>query len=181
MGRRSDIKPLPSLEVLNALLSYDEHTGVLTWKMQPATSRGNIGFNNKCGGKVAGTVGEHGYVSVGIGKRQYYLAHRIIWKMMTGVDPLDQVDHEDTDRSNNRWSNLRAAANGPNIQNSKLRKDNTSGIKGVHWDMRHKKWRAVITANGKSTRLGRFPTIQEAASVIAQARLEMHGDFARLA
>jgi len=46
MGRRSDIKPLPSLERLNELLSYDEHTGILTWKMLPATSRSNIGFNN---------------------------------------------------------------------------------------------------------------------------------------
>jgi len=180
MGRRSDIKPLPSLERLNELLSYDEHTGVLTWKMQPATSRSNICHNNKCGGKVAGTIGSKGYIMIGIGK-VYYLAQRIIWKMKTGSDPTDQVDHEDTDRGNNRWGNLREAANGPNIQNSKIRKDNKSGIKGVHWDMRHKKWRAVITANGKSTRLGRFPTIQEAASVIAQARLEMHGDFARLA
>jgi len=168
------------LERLNALLSYDEHTGVLTWKMQPATSRSNICHNNKCGGKIAGTISEDGYVVIGIAKK-YYLAHRIIWKLKTGSDPIDIIDHEDTDNGNNRWLNLREAANGPNIQNSKLRKDNTSGIKGVHWDMRHKKWRAVITANGKSTRLGRFSTIQEAAVVIAQARLEMHGDFARLA
>ena len=151
---------------------------MLTWKMQPPTSRKNIGFNNKCGGKVAGTVGESGYIMIGIGK-VYYLAHRIIWKMMTGADPVDQIDHEDTNRSNNRWKNLREAANGPNIQNSKLRKDNMSGIKGVHWDSQHKKWRAVISTNGKSQRLGRFSSIEEAANVIYAARLQMHGEFAR--
>lgn len=178
MGRRSDIKPLPSLERLNELLSYDEAKGLLTWKMLPTTSRSNICHNNKCGGKTAGTVSTKGYIMIGIGK-VYYLAHRIIWKMKTGTDPVDQVDHEDTDRGNNRWLNLREAANGPNIQNSKLRKDNSSGVKGVHWDSQHKKWRAVISTNGQSQRLGRFASIEEAASVISAARLHLHGEFAR--
>lgn len=179
MGRRSDIKPLPSLERLRELLSYDETTGVLTWKTQPATSRSNISFNNKCGGKIAGTIGAKGYVMLGIGG-VYYLAHRIIWKLMTGEDPVDQIDHEDADRGNNRWSNLRPASNGPNIQNSKLRTDNTSGVKGVHWDSLAKKWRAVITTDGKSQRLGRFFSIEEAANVICAARMQQHGAFARL-
>lgn len=181
MGRRSDIKPLPSLEQLNALLSYDEHTGVLTWKIQPATSRANIGFNNKCGGKVAGTINEHGYVVLGIGKCQYYLAHRIIWKMMTGADPADQVDHEDTNRSNNRWSNLREASNGPNIQNSRIRKDNKSGIKGVHWDKHHNAWKATLGLNGKQIQIGRFKSLEAARLALLTASQKMHGPFARTA
>lgn len=180
MGRRSDIKPLPSLERLNALLSYDEFTGVLTWKMQPETSRSAIGFNNKCGGKVAGTVGAKGYLVVGIGKK-YYLAHRVIWKMMTGADPLDIVDHEDTVRLNNRWSNLREAANGPNIQNSRIRKDNKSGVKGVHWESSHNAWRASIGLNGKQIKLGRFKSFEAACSARRLASEKMHGQFARLA
>jgi hypothetical protein len=180
MGRRNDIKPLPSLERLNELLSYDELSGILTWKMQPTTSRSNICFNNKCGGKVAGTINEDGYVVLGIAKK-YYLAHRIIWKLMTGSDPLDIVDHEDTDKGNNCWLNLREAANGPNIQNSKLRSDNKSGVKGVFWDAPHKAWRAVLTTNGTSIRLGRFKSLEKATSVITQARLRNHGEFARMA
>ncbi|MBR0868931.1 HNH endonuclease [Bradyrhizobium tropiciagri] len=101
--------------------------------------------------------------------------------MMTGSDPADIIDHEDTDRLNNRWRNLREAANGPNIQNSKLRRDNSSGVKGVHWDARHKKWRAVLTTNGVSVRLGRYASINEAASVIASARMRDHAEFARMA
>lgn len=179
MGRRSDIKPLPSLERLRELLSYDEATGVLTWKTQLVTSRSTVGFNNKCGGKIAGTINPDGYVVIGI-RKKYYLAHRIVWKLMTGEDPVDQIDHEDADRGNNRWANLRPASNGPNIQNSKLRTDNTSGVKGVHWDAHHKKWRAVITTNGKSQRLGRFSSIEEATNVICTARMQQHGAFARL-
>jgi hypothetical protein len=178
MGRRSDIKPLPSLERLNELLSYNEFSGILTWKILSATSRANIGFNNKCGGKVAGTIGAKGYIMIGIDKI-YYLAHRVIWKMKTGIDPVDIIDHENTKRSDNRWLNLREAANGSNIQNSKLRKDNSSGIKGVHWDSQHKKWRAVISTNGQSQRLGRFSSIEEAANIISAARLQLHGEFAR--
>lgn len=179
MGRRSDIKPLPSLERLNELLAYDEHTGVLTWKMQPATSRSNICHNNKCGGKVAGTIGSKGYIMIGIGK-VYYLAHRIIWKMKTGVDPTDQVDHEDTDRLNNRWGNLREACNGPNIQNSKMRKDNRSGVKGVFWESDRQMWRGVITVSGKQIRIGRFHDIELARVAMDAARKRLHGDFARL-
>jgi hypothetical protein len=179
MGKRIDIKPLPSLARLQKLLVYDKASGVLTWKVLPTTSRSNICHNNKCGGKVAGTIGLSGYLVVGISKK-YYLAHRIIWKMMTGSDPVDQVDHTDANRLNNHWSNLREATNGLNIQNSKIRNDNTSGIKGVHWDMQHKKWRAVINANGKSKRLGRYSSLNEAARVISKARLEMHGSFARI-
>lgn len=180
MGRRSDIKPLPPLERLNALLSYNELTGVLTWKMQPATSRSNICHNNKCGGKVAGTVGAKGYIMLGIGK-VYYLAHRIIWKMKTGADPLDIIDHEDADNGNNRWGNLREAANGPNIQNSRIRKDNKSGVKGVHWDKHHNAWKATISVNGKQVQLGRHKRLEDAARVRRDAAAKLHGEFARAA
>ena len=180
MGRRSDIKPLPSVERLDELLSYDETSGLLTWKMLVATSRSNICHNNKCGGKVAGTVNDDGYVVIGIAKK-YYLAHRIIWKLMTGFDPTDLVDHRDTDRGNNRWANLREAENGPNIQNSKIRKDNKSGIKGVHWDKHHNSWKATLSVNGQQIPLGRHKRLEDAAKVRRDAAERLHGEFARVA
>jgi hypothetical protein len=174
MGRRVDIKPLPSLERLNELLSYDPETGALTWKSVPK------GFQRAKAGDPAGTIGAKGYRVIGI-DRKYYLAHRIIWKLMTGSDPDDQIDHKNTDRLNNRWENLRPVENGQNIQNSNVRKDNLSGVKGIHWDASHKKWRAVLRVNGKTIRLGRFSSKDDAANVIANARLSAHGEFARLA
>lgn len=178
MGRRDDIKPLPSLERLQELLAYDKQSGVLIWKVKPVKSRSDVGFNNKVGGKTANTVGRSGYLVVGIEKK-YYLSHRIIWKLMTGADPVDQVDHVDGNRLNNRWSNLRAAANGQNIQNSRIRKDNVSGVKGVHWDAHRKKWRAVITVNGYQRRVGRFSDLKEAEAAMTVARAKDHGEFAR--
>lgn len=186
MGRRSDIKPLPSLERLRELFDYDPETGELRWRVQSGEGRSVFGFNNKCGGKIAGTVGVKGYLIIGIrysgaSAATYYLAHRIIWKLMTGDDPADQVDHEDTNKLNNRWRNLRPAENGPNIQNSRLRKDNTSGAKGVQLRVRgnYRRWRAIITANKKSTILGDFKTFEEAVAARAQAAERLHGQFAR--
>jgi len=175
-------KLLPSREELDALFEYDPKTGVLTWRRRTGNSRADLGFNNKAGGKPAGTrhAGRAGnqYLVIGI-NGSYFKAHRIIWKMVTGEEPPEFIDHEDGDNFNNRWGNFRDADNGTNLQNSKLRKDNKSGVKGVCWDAYHKKWVANIAVNGKQTRLGRFDTIEAAAAVVNAARLKVHGKFAR--
>jgi hypothetical protein len=178
MGRRSDIKTLPTSERIKELLSYDPETGILLWKPRPRIKRNNA-FTTRCTGKAAGTMTPQGYLRIGIDGR-YFLAHRLIWKMVTGEEPADQIDHEDTNKTNNRWRNLRPAENGQNIQNSRLRRDNKSGVKGLFWDERHKAWRAVITTNGNNQRLGRFKSLQEATKVIERARLAQHGEFARM-
>jgi hypothetical protein len=170
MGRRSDIKPLTSVERLNELFTYNPVTGELRWKSVPKK------FQRAKVGDLAGTVGASGYLVVGV-DRIYYYVHRIIWKMMTGIDPFDQVDHEDTNRLNNRWLNLREASNGPNVQNSRLRKDNRSGFKGVCWDSHHKAWAATI--DGK--RIGRFKDKQDAIAARMRAAEELHGPFMRVA
>lgn len=54
------------------------------------------------------------YVIVGIGSKTY-LAHRIIWKMKTGEDPVEIIDHHDCDSVNNRWVNLRQAEQKENL------------------------------------------------------------------
>jgi hypothetical protein len=174
MGKRSDIKPLPSLARLNALFSYEPETGDLRWKSLPKN------FHRAKVGELVGTIGQKGYLVVGI-DRKYYLVHRVIWKLMTGEDPVDQIDHEDTNRRNNRWRNLRPTENGPNIQNSRLRRDNASGVKGVSWEASRSKWRASITVSGKLVRLGRFSNIADAEKAALAARSELHGSFARAA
>lgn len=174
MGRRTDMKPLPALETLNELLIYDPATGDLRWKSIPKN------FRRAKIGDLVGTIGAKGYRVVGI-DRVYYLAHRIIWKMMTGDDPIDQVDHEDTNRLNNRWRNLRETSNGPNIQNSRLRKDNRSGVKGVCWDSYHSAWVAAIGVDGKQQRIGRYKNFDQACEARRIASEKMHGDFARSA
>lgn len=174
MGKRGDIKRLPSKERLRELFAYDPATGDLRWKSIPAN------FNRAKVGDLVGTIGAKGYRVVGI-DRVYYLAHRIIWKMVTGEDPTDQIDHEDTGRLNNRWINLRETTNGPNVCNSKLRKDNTSGVKGVCWDKSHNSWAAYIAAGNGHKRIGRFKIKEDAIAARLKAAEELHGQFMRVA
>jgi hypothetical protein len=174
MGRRVDIKPLPSLERLNEIFVYDPESGDLRWRSIPKN------FRRAKVGDLVGAVGAKGYRVVGI-DRDYYYVHRIIWKMVTGQEPADLIDHEDINRLNNRWANLREATNGPNICNSRLRKDNSSGVKGVCWDKSHNAWVAYIAAGKGHKRLGRFKIKDDAIAARLKAAEELHGQFMRVA
>ncbi|GAH20073.1 unnamed protein product, partial [marine sediment metagenome] len=44
-----------------------------------------------------------------------------------------QIDHINRDGLDNRKCNLRPCTNSQNQKNSKLRKDNKSGLRGVRW------------------------------------------------
>jgi hypothetical protein len=171
MGRRSDIKPLPALVRLNELFTYDAESGDLRWKSIPKN------FHRAKVGDLVGRVGtNHGYLVVGV-DRDYFYVHRIIWKMMTGTEPQDQIDHIDGDRLNNRWANFREANNGQNRHNTKLAKNNTSGTKGVCWDEHHQAWAATIDQK----RIGRFKFKQDAIDARMKAAEELHGQFMRVA
>lgn len=47
-----------------------------------------------------------------------YLVHRVIWKIVTGKEPPEMIDHIDRDKHNNRWSNLRGCTHSENQINS---------------------------------------------------------------
>ena len=90
-----------------------------------------------------------------------YRVHRIIFLMFHGFLPKE-IDHVDNDRLNNNIKNLRAATSRQNSQNSKISIANTSGIKGVGWFKRYKKWRARLMVNGKDVCVGYFKDIKDA-------------------
>jgi hypothetical protein len=111
------------------------------------------------------------------GKQQ---PHIIMQRVIMGVtdDPNVEVDHKDRENTlDNREANLRVTAN-QNQQNVGLRKDNTSGFKGV--TKHHNKWRARIRVNWELLHLGYFKTPTEAAAVWNFAAKRLHGEFAVL-
>jgi len=129
----------------------------------------NFGIGTKAGGVDKGYY----YIKV---DRVKYSAHRLIFLYHHGYLP-EFIDHIDNDRLNNRIKNLRAATKSQNNQNAKIRKDNTSGIKGVSWHKRVKKWVALCQTNGKQKHLGSFDTIEEAEKVIKEYREKQHKEF----
>ena len=81
------------------------------------------------------------------------------------IDNLENkpfVDHIDNNRINNHISNLRWATARENQHNSKISINNTSGVKGVHFDKHTNKWIAKIRIDGIEIYLGLYTTLEEA-------------------
>jgi hypothetical protein len=129
---------------------------------------------------VAGIATHRGYIVVRIGGT-LYAAHRVIWKLMTGSEPPTHIDHIDTNRSNNAWSNLREADNSKNMMNSPVSRQNTSGAKGVSWHKKAKKWMVSVKRDGRIHYGGLFFEFSDAVAAMELLRLGLHGEFARAA
>ena len=112
----------------------------------------------------AGWAENNGYRRVGaLGKR--YLVHKVIYAIENDYYPIypdEEVDHIDRNILNNLPSNLRIVNKSKNQHNSGMRKNNTSGIKGVSFDKDSGKWRANICIDGKLKFSKRRDTIEEA-------------------
>lgn len=109
-------------------------------------------------------------------KQRTVLMHRLIMD----APPESQVDHRDGDGLNNQRDNLRLATGNQNNCNAGIRRDNSSGYKGVGWLKGNGKWRARIRVNGRSVFLGYFDDKEEAARAHDRAARELHGEFAWL-
>lgn len=158
-------------EMANELLAYDPATGALTWKtaIRPAIRPGDPAGRGK--------PNSAGYLRVGIDGRSY-LQHRVIWLMVTGEWPPQEIDHRDRDRANNRWANLRAASPSQNVANTARRNAPTGSNRGVSYDHRKKAWRAYATKNGRQYFGGYFKYDHQAAAAATALRNRLHGEFA---
>ncbi len=155
--------------LLKSLLSYDPETGIFTWLVQPSY-RAQIS-------DVAGSINKNGYRTIQI-KGRKHKAHRLAHLYMTGEWPPFDVDHEDEDKANNRWTNLRPATRSQNMLNKRSRSDNKSGVKGVSWDNRRKMWHVQLQLLGKKLHVGHFAALETAKAAIQQSRSKLHGEFA---
>ena len=147
------IKPLPSQAELVELFDYSIITGELYYKKR-VSRRMPVGSR-------AGSSRRDGYRYISVNK-QRYLAHRIIWIMVTGLEPLVNIDHIDGDPSNNAWHNLRDVSQSLNLHNqNKLRVTNSTGFSGVY--KKRNRYVAEIWINGKKVNLGTYITAEEAS------------------
>lgn len=171
---------LPSQEYLKECFDYDSETGNLTWKERPLHHFKNKNtmksMNTKHSGFIAGSISNGRYLSVIINLKSYR-NHRIIWKLVYGADPFEQIDHIDGNKFNNKINNLREATNSENQHNEGLRKTNTSGFKGVSFDKWFGLWVAHIGLNNKQIKLGRFKNKEDAIEAVISARVSYHKEF----
>ena len=85
------------------------------------------------------------------------------WAIENGWEDGLTIDRVDSD-GNYEPSNCRWTTRMIQMRNTRrIRKNNTSGYKGVTWDKNRKRWMAQITYNYKNIHLGRFIKKIEAA------------------
>ena len=133
-------------ERLKELLEYNPDTGFFHW----LTNRGKAKK-----GDVAGRLTGNGYTQIGIDGR-VYLSARLAFLYMTGAMPEEFVDHINHIKADNRWDNLRPVTHVQNSRNVTLHNTSTSGVCGVTWKNKAKKWIAQGKFGGKYVYLGSF-------------------------
>jgi hypothetical protein len=102
------------------------------------------------------------------GRRPQQSLHRFILGMDSS-DPM-QVDHINRDRLDCRRSNLRRVTHKQNHQNRPAMPGGTSEHRGVYFDSRRDRWRALVEVNGVKRHVGCFSTEQDAALAASEFR-----------
>jgi hypothetical protein len=170
---------LPSAKYLRECFLYNPETGQIFWKNRPRKHFDSARIWNSWNGKHAGRQAFTSHNQTGHSQNfidgTLYMAHRVIWKLITGRDPADQIDHKNRNPADNRWHNLRQATHAQNAQNRKPQVNNTSGRTGVY--QYDGKWKAFIRVDRKQISLGTFCTMQEAIFARASAEQTHYGEF----
>lgn len=182
-------RQLPSIDLLRQLLRYEPETGKLFWKERSVEmfktddARGAEWcakrWNKKHAGRAALTAPTtkgylHGHIF-----RIKVRAHRVIWAIVHGDWPVEEIDHINCDPSDNRIANLRLASRAENQRNKFAYRNNTSGLKGVSWHSGRSKWAAYIRVKGKTIYLGLFAAKHDAHLAYQNASEKYHGEFSR--
>lgn len=108
-------------------------------------------------------------------------AHRLAFEWANGEIPEGlQVDHRCFHRNCVRPDHLRLVTNAQNGQNRRGAYSNSdTGVRGVSWHKRRRKYLAHVTLSGKLHHVGYYDTLEAAeAAVIAKRReLFTHDDY----
>lgn len=160
-------------ELLTKLFDYNPENGLFICKTP---------ISNKVDkGDIAGWISNTNYRMIQIhGKR--YVAHRLAWFYVYGKWPVNQLDHINGDRQDNRINNLREVTNAQNSRWKPKNKNNKAGYKGVCFNKKSKKhpYQAFITFERKNYYLGKFKTPEQAAFAYNIKAKELFKEFAYL-
>lgn len=176
---------LPSPQEVRSLLSLNEDRGTLTWLQRPremfSSDNACNSWNAKWAGKPAFTAIDGKGYFVGAIRCRLHRAHRVVWAMHYGEWPGGDLDHINGDKTDNRIANLRIVSHRENMLNLPKKTNNTSGVVGVYWAKRDKKWSAKIKHEGREISLGNHRSFEAAvrARREAEARYGYHENHGR--
>lgn len=143
-------------ELFNSLLRLDPETGHLYWRVRNGK---NCRF-----GVPAGSTGKEGYVCIQV-NRKIYKAHRIVWLLVYGEWPKQEIDHINRKRNDNRPINLRDVSKSQNQLNNPYPNGLTrTGHKGIY-PLRSGRYQVQI----QGRILGSFTSLETAIEVRRKA------------
>lgn len=190
---KRDRSKIEDTSFLKECFLYDPETGVLTWKERPVSHFKNLqgckSFNVRYAGKKAGTRqhrrgGQKHHVCMDISRNGFYsqiTAHKAAWIWSGNIIPDGfDIDHENGDPWDNRFSNLRLAdKNGSSRNRGEFRRNGKPRKfpKGVN--CLKGRFLARIRFNYELFYLGSFDTPQEASEVYEKKARELFGEFYR--
>jgi hypothetical protein len=140
---------------------YNAETGEFFWRISPS--------KKVKAGDVAGSRQGEGYWRVKA-QGKAYLAHRVAWLIVFGRWPVDEIDHVNGNRADNRLVNLREATSAQNKYNKEL---------GVGARLDGGKWQASIRVSGRWRGLGRYRSKEDATNAYRKAAKELRGQYFR--
>lgn len=166
-------KRLPPVTYLRELFLYKPRTGELFWKRRPrehfADRKSWCMWNTRYAGQKAFVTKVKGYCYASVdGVR--YVAHRVVWKMVTGKEPSAYLDHKNRSREDNRFNNLREVTQSQNgFNRAKRSAINKAGRIGIYYKKSRGHWYAYISQDYKQKFLGSFASKRAAISCRREA------------
>jgi predicted HAD superfamily hydrolase len=163
---------IPDINILNSKIRYNPDTGQFFW---------NCGKN---AGKLATIIhNKRNVISFSImGKQRYIYASRLAWKITTGNDPVEYIDHINEDKLDDRFCNLREANHSENLCNIKICTRTSGQYKGVYQRVGRKgklitKWVYQISLNNKQYTVSGFKSAIEAHEARCVFGQQLHGEY----
>jgi len=153
------VKKIPLTQQKHALVDAEDYEWLMQWKwcaLKPNASTFYAKRNIRIGGKTV-----------------TLWMHREILGLCKGDCTI--VDHKNHNGLHNWKKNLRVTSKSINAINSRKRRDNVSGYRGVCWASRDKRWISQITIQGVHTGLGYFKDKIEAAKAYDAAAYKHRG------